>query len=234
MFLGDSGNKYVESKIQCNNNTRPSSRSNIASPLIMKQTFRKPRHNKLNLSKRSINSKNESCSNIKNKRSSSRKPVLRRKDILNSKVKPPKYIQRTSSCAKMSLQSQCSANKLNSTRPPRSSNIIQSKFSVVEYLNTLKEKISSKIWSDRYEICTKVIQVIKDQFGKLENTLSTPISPTHLNFTDSEYDERSTSEADVKNSQVASTGICEIITPLLSDSHFKVQMKCQSALYLLF
>ena len=122
---------------------------------------------------------------------------------------------------------------MTSTKPPRSSNIIQSKFSVVEYLNTLKEKVSSKVWSDRYEICTKVIQVIKDQFGKLENSLSTPISPTHLMFTDSELEGRTTSDAEFKNAQVASKGVCEIFTQLLSDSHYKVQMKCQSALYLL-
>ena len=87
--------------------------------------------------------------------------------------------------------------------------------SAVDQLSSLVSKTDSKVWSDRYEILTKLGKILKDLIAKANKIIPE-------NEPDTKY-----SQKQAKISKKTIKLICKILKSFLNDSHYKVQCKSQ-------
>lgn len=153
-------------------NSRPVSRGKIRSPMMSQKSCNKNnRYNILNLSKISGMSISTTKMTGRSIQSSNKKLFNRRES--EKKMKRGRELQKGSSMARFSLKSEStSVDRNKKKQKERKSKIIRPNFSISEYLISLQTMARSKIWSDRYEVCSKLIQIIKDQYSILQKDKS--------------------------------------------------------------
>lgn len=100
---------------------------------------------------------------------SSKRKLLNKKESVKSRQARGREIQRATSLARVIMKSSSRSSIKNKTiKSTVKSKIIQPNFSIIHYLESLSEMAKSRVWSDRYEVCSKLIQIIKDQYTILQ------------------------------------------------------------------
>ncbi|CAI2378002.1 unnamed protein product [Moneuplotes crassus] len=238
---GEESSYYAMKRIQCNN-SRPASRGRMKSPLVNKS--RGNRYNILNLSKTSGISIKSPSRGKENILQCTQKILFSCGDDISTVSKRGRGLQRASSQARFSLKSHSRSSIRNrSLKPAVRSENLQENFSLLGYLSSLESISKSKVWSDRYEVCSNLIKTIKSQYtpsnpnnSSLQSSSKASSklfqSPSSLVPKGSKSNSKPIPQSSKPLKQTTNK-ICTILLPLLSDSHSKIKQKSQNTTYIL-